>query len=34
MEDLESVQVELATGDDNLFEQEKILIVSDEALAL
>jgi hypothetical protein len=34
MEDLESVQDELATRDDNLFEQEKMLIASDEALAL
>jgi hypothetical protein len=34
MEDLESVQAELATRDDNLFEQEKMLIVSDKALAL
>jgi hypothetical protein len=34
MEDLESVQAKLATRDDNLFEQEKMLIVSDKALAL
>jgi hypothetical protein len=34
MEDLESVQAELATRDDDLFEQEKLLIASDKALAL
>jgi hypothetical protein len=32
MEDLESVQAELATGDDDLFEQEKMYIACKEAL--
>jgi hypothetical protein len=34
MEDLENVQVELATRDDDLITQENIYIASKEALAL